>query len=205
MNGRRVSAVTMVVAAIVYFSGSQWAVSQQANVPSRSAAQSRSAPQVYLLRGFLNVFSLGMNTLAAKLQSRGISAVVTNYTEWRSLADEIAAGYKAGRRGPIVLMGHSFGADAAMEMGEYLGRQGVPVALIVPFDGTSSHAASANVARVLNLYKSPGVEITRGPGFRGQLTNYYITDPNVTHSDVDDLPNLHAMVIARIRALPRGG
>ncbi len=202
-----ISAAATAVAAIFYFSGSQYAVSQQVaartNVSPRSHVQTRSGPQVYLVRGFLNVFSLGMDTLATKLNSRGISVTVINHTEWRSLADQIAAGYKAGRRGPIVLIGHSFGADAIMEMGDYLGRQGVPVALIVPFDGTSSHAASANVGRVLNLYKSAGVQITRGPGFRGQLTNFYISDPNISHSDVDDLPNLHAMVIGRIRALGR--
>lgn len=197
----------MAIAAIIYFSGSQDAVSQQAgartDVSSRAHAQTRSGPQVYLVRGFLNVFSLGMDTLANKLSSRGISAVVINHTEWRSLSDQIAAGYKAGRRGPIVLVGHSFGADAIMEMAAYLGQQGVPVALVVPFDGTSSHPASANIARVLNLYKSSGVLITPGPGFRGQLTNFYISDPNVGHSDIDDLPNLHAMVIGRIRALGR--
>lgn len=200
-----ISAAATAVAAMFYFSGSQYAISQQVtartNVSSRSHVQTRSGPQVYLVRGFLNVFSLGMDTLATKLNSRGVSVTVINHTEWRSLADQIAAGYKAGRRGPIVLIGHSFGADAIMEMGDYLGRQGVPIALIVPFDGTSSHAASANVARVLNFYNSAGVQITPGPGFRGQLTNFYISDPNVSHSDVDDLPNLHAMVIGRIRAL----
>jgi hypothetical protein len=201
-----ISAAATAVAALVYFSGSQYAISQQVTARtsvSRHQVQARSGPQVYLVRGFLNVFSLGMDTLANKLNSRGISVTVINHTEWRSLSDQIAAGYKAGRRGPIVLAGHSFGADAIMEMADYLGRQGVPVALVVPFDGTSTHAASANVARVLNFYKTSGMVITPGPGFRGQLTNFYISDPNVGHSDVDDLPNLHAMVIARIRALGR--
>ncbi len=47
-----------------------------------------------------------------------------------------AANYKAGREGPIILIGHSLGADAVMEMADYLGKRGVPVALVVPFDGT---------------------------------------------------------------------
>ena len=50
-----------------------------------------SATRVYLLRGFLNVFSLGMDSLASELRSAGISATVANHTEWRQIADEIAA------------------------------------------------------------------------------------------------------------------
>jgi pimeloyl-ACP methyl ester carboxylesterase len=171
-----------------------------ASIPAEvSVRRHASATQVYLMRGFLNVFSLGMDRLAAELRSVGISATVANHTSWEGIANEIASNYKAGQRGPIVLVGHSFGADAVMSMGEYLGQQGVPVALIVPFDGTSPHAATANVARVLNLYKSEGVKITRGPGFHGELTNYYVSDSNVTHMNIDDDSRLHAMVISRIR------
>jgi alpha-beta hydrolase superfamily lysophospholipase len=63
---------------------------------------------------------------------------------------------------PIILIGHSLGADAVMEMAAYLGRKGVPVALVVPFDGTKSFAASANVARVLNLTHSGTLTYMRG-------------------------------------------
>jgi hypothetical protein len=167
-----------------------------------AASQAVAAPatktQVYLLRGFLNIFSLGMDDLAAKLQSVGISATVANHASWQSIAEDIAANYKAGRRDPIVLIGHSLGADAVMMMGTYLGQMGVPVSLIVPFDGTGPHAASANVARVLNFYKSESV-ITRGPGFHGELTNYYVSDTGVTHMNIDDNSRLHRIVIGKIR------
>jgi hypothetical protein len=167
-----------------------------ASIPTEVSAHA-SGTHVYLMRGFLNVFSLGMDGLAAELRSVGITATVANHSAWEGIASEITANYKAGRRGPIVLVGHSFGADAVMSMGEYLGQQGVPVALIVLFDGTSSHAATANVARVLNLYKS--VKITRGPGFHGELTNYYVSDSSVTHMNIDDNSKLHAMIISRIK------
>jgi hypothetical protein len=164
-----------------------------------SQAAAASAPQVYLMRGFLNVFSLGMDSLAAELRGVGISATVASYASWQEVAREIAANYKAGRRGPIVLVGHSFGADAVMDMGRYLGEMGVPVALIVPFDETYPHAATANVARVLNIYKSEDAKITRGPGFHGEITNYNVPDANVSHTNIDEVPRLHTMVINRIR------
>ena len=151
------------------------------------------------MRGFLNVFSLGMDSLAAELRGAGISATVASYAGWQDVAREIAANYKAGQHGPIVLVGHSFGADAVMDMGQYLGEMGVPVALIIPFDETYPHAASANVARVLNIYKSADAKITRGPGFHGEITNYYVPDANVGHMNIDNVPRLHSMVINRIR------
>src|ERR1700689_4543609 len=84
-----------------------------------SMAQSRA--HVYLLRGLLNVFSLGMDTLAEELNRRGAYATGHNHNEWQSLADSAAAKYKAGTEGPIIIIGHSLGADAVLEMSAYRG------------------------------------------------------------------------------------
>jgi len=155
---------------------------------------------VYLLRGLLNIFSLGMDSLAEQLNKRGVYATVDNHADWQSLADSAAANYKAGKEGPIILIGHSLGADAVMEMAAYLGRRGVPVALVVPFDGTGAYAASANVARVLNL--SQHYWMTRGPGFHGSLINVDLRgDPNIDHLNIDKSPRLHARVIAEVLAI----
>jgi alpha/beta superfamily hydrolase len=200
--------VAVLAAVSAFGAGGPFQVTNQATAaPAKSAnlvaepssRRSGSATHVYLLRGFLNVFSLGMDSLAVELRRAGISATVANHTSWQQIADQIAADYKAGRRGPVVLIGHSFGADAVMAMGDYLGTMGVPVSLIIPFDGTSGHAASANVARVLNLYKNESSRIARGTGFHGEITNYYVSDGRITHMNIDDDPRLHAMVINRIR------
>src|SRR5689334_23903432 len=74
-------------------------------------AQTARAPQatsqptyhVYLLRGLLNIFSLGLDSIAAQLQQRGISATVHNHLAWSALADEAAADYRAGRLRTIVI------------------------------------------------------------------------------------------------------
>jgi len=158
-------------------------------------AQSRA--HVYLLRGLMNIFSLGMDTLGEELERRGVYATVDNYASWPTLADQAAAKYKAGSEGPIILVGHSLGANAVMEMAAYLGKRGVPVALVVPFDGTGPYAASSNVARVLNLtqhyYMSPG------SGFHGSLINVDLrADGNIDHLNIDKSPRLHARVIAEI-------
>ncbi|ARQ01155.1 hypothetical protein CAK95_20165 [Pseudorhodoplanes sinuspersici] len=172
--------------------------------PSKRIAQ--SAGHVYLLRGLLNVFSLGMDDLAAKIQARGISASVHNHSEWQTLADDIIAKYKAGNRAPIILVGHSLGADAVMFMGEYLGKNRVPVALIVPFDGTGSFAASSNVARVMNLTQRDYAHMRRGAGFRGELSNIDMSgQPGIDHVNIDKSARLHTMVLNKIQAVLRRG
>jgi pimeloyl-ACP methyl ester carboxylesterase len=88
-------------------------------------AQPQPRAHVYLLRGLLSIFSLGMDTLAEELKGRDVYATVHSYSEWQTLADQAAADHKAGKEAPIILIGHSLGADAVMEMAAYLGRKGV--------------------------------------------------------------------------------
>jgi thioesterase superfamily protein len=166
-------------------------------------AQSRA--HVYLLRGLMNIFSLGMDTLTEQLNRRGVYATVHGYGEWQTLADRAAADFKAGKEGPIILIGHSLGADAVMEMAAYLGRKGIPVALVVPFDGTQSFAASDNVARVLNLTQRDYAYMRRGPGFHGTLVNLDVSsDPSIDHINIDKSPRLHARVVSEVLAIVGG-
>jgi hypothetical protein len=191
MKGRwRLTTLGLLMAGMVLVLGSS---------PSMAAPSAH----VYLLRGLMNIFSLGMDTLAEELSRRGVNATVENHSEWQSLADQAAANYRAGREGPIILIGHSLGADAVMEMADYLGTKGVPVALVVPFDGTESFPASANVARVLNFTQHYFMQ--RGPGFHGSLVNVDLrSDPNIDHLTIDKSPRLHARVIAEVLAIVGG-
>ena len=79
-----------------------------------SSAMAQSRAHVYLLRGLMNIFSLGMDTLSEELNRRGVYATVHGYGDYQALADDAAVKYKAGKEGPIIIIGHSLGADAAM-------------------------------------------------------------------------------------------
>jgi thioesterase domain-containing protein len=118
------------------------------HAPSRDDA---SHPHVYLMRGLLNIFSLGMDQLAAQVARNGIDASVYNHSVQETVVGAIVQKYRAGDHGPYILVGHSLGADAVMLMAQQLNAQGVPVALVVPFDGTESYTAPANVGCVVNL------------------------------------------------------
>jgi len=190
---RRYSAIGVLAAAMMLALGA-----------NPSVAESRA--HVYLLRGLMNIFSLGMDTLAAELNHRGVYATVNNYADWQALADQAAANYRSNKESPIVLIGHSLGADAVMEMAAYLGARGIPVALVVPFDGTQSFSASSNVARVLNVTQRDYAYMRRGPGFHGTLTNFDVSgDPNISHTTIDKSPRLHARVISEVLAVVGSG
>jgi pimeloyl-ACP methyl ester carboxylesterase len=161
----------------------------------------RSTAHVYLLRGLMNVFSLGMDELAAKIRAQGIVATVHNHADYEVLADEAARNYKAGEEGPIIIIGHSLGADAAVYMANRLGALGVPVKLVVPFDPVDPTAAGGNIARVVNLYISDGVgrSVTRGPGFHGVLENIDLKGRiDVGHISIDKSSRLHQQVLGYV-------
>ena len=213
MNRARLLAVATAIAVVFLSLDFRGAYAQQTarhgNVAAAphggQPARVTNSAHVYLMRGLMNVFSLGMDSLAQKIEQRGIAATVHNHTLWQAVANEIAARYQAGNRGPVILVGHSLGADAVMQMGQYLGGKGVPVALIVPFDGTGSYSASPNVARVLNITQRRYAHMRRGPGFRGELVNFDVSgDQSVGHFNIDKLPTLQAMVVNKIMGVVGG-
>jgi pimeloyl-ACP methyl ester carboxylesterase len=169
---------------------------QHAPAPGTGAT---SRPHVYLMRGLLNIFSLGMDQLATEIESHGIDANVYNHTVADSVIAQIAAKYHAGDHGPYILVGHSLGADAVMMMAQSLNAQNVPVALVIPFDGTGSYAASKNVGCVLNMTQREYAYMRPGIGFRGKLQNVDVSaDPGIDHFTIDKSPRLQGMALNSI-------
>lgn len=165
-----------------------------------SAAQ--AATQVYLMKGgFGGVFSTGLDDLARQLRRRGISATVASYIAYESLAARAIAREKRSG-GPIVIVGHSWGADNAIAMARTMGAAGVPVALVVTFGPTHDLTVPANVARVINYYQG-GTRVRGGRGFHGSIANVDLDGaPGIDHFNVEKNPRLHARVIAAVKALP---
>ena len=164
-----------------------------------------SHPHVYLMRGLLNIFSLGMDQLAAQIAQNGIDANVYNHSVEDTVVGAIVQKYRAGDRGPYILVGHSLGADAVMLMAQQLNAQGVPVALVVPFDGTASYAAPANVGCVVNLTQRKYAYVQAGAGFHGKLSNVDVSsDTTIDHVTIDKSPRLQAMALKEILQAAHG-
>ena len=191
--------IRLVAAVVMLALGSMAAAAQS----TAGTAQARA--HVYLLRGLMNIFSLGMDSLAEELDKHGVHTTVSNYSEWQSLADQAASNYKAGKEDPIILIGHSLGADAVMQMAAYLNRKKVPVALVVPFDGTGSFSTPANVGRLVNLTQRKYAYMRPGPGFHGSLANVDVSgDPEIGHVNIDKSPRLHTRAISEVLAVIKG-
>ena len=182
--------------AVVSIAGAATAAPRAA---AKDAHKTVSLPHVYLMRGLMNVFSLGMDQLAVIIARHGIEASVHNHAEADAVVSEIAARYSAGDRGPIILIGHSLGADAVMKMAQSLDRVGIPVALVVPFDGTDSFAAPKNVACVLNITQRTFAYMHSGAGFHGELTNVNVSgEPGIDHFTIDKSPQLQGLVLKSV-------
>jgi pimeloyl-ACP methyl ester carboxylesterase len=142
---------------------------------------------VYLIRGGLNIFSTGMDEVAEKLRARGVDARTLGQATWRDAAKEAAERYEEARQ-PIVFVGHSFGANAAVLAAEQLGEKGIPVALIILFDPTEVLKAPYNVKRLLNYVSVDSlgynVDVWAGPGFAGRVEN--VLHPDVNHIQIDN-------------------
>jgi thioesterase domain-containing protein len=146
-----------------------------------------------------------MDFLQAKLQARGIVGEVHSHSEAEEFAQSAIAKWHSGARGPIIIIGHSLGADAAIGMSQRLGAAGVPVALLVTFSPVDSAPAPANVARAVNYFQSSSAwhgQITRGAGFHGALENVDLAQmPAITHFNMEKAEPLHAATIAKVLML----
>ena len=175
---------------------------------AQTTTTAQPGDHVYLLRGFANVFSLGMDQIATKLQQRGIHATVDNYLAWPSLAEQAAAEYKSGRVRTIILVGHSSGATAVTEMAARLSQLGVPVKLAIGLDPTSRMTTTGHVDRYINYYIAHGFgdPVDRGQGFSGVLQNVDLEHmSNVSHFNIDKNNVLQSMVIRDILAAVSSG
>ena len=170
---------------------------------AQAALNPKPRDHVYLLRGFANVFSLGMDEIATRLQHQGIDTTVANYLSWPTLAEEAAAKYKSGRVRTIILVGHSSGAVAVTSMATRLSELGVPVKLAIGLDPTSHMAASGHVDRYINYYIANGFgdRVDKGSQFSGVLQNIDLEHMSgVGHFNIEKDRAVQGMVIRDIQA-----
>jgi acetyl esterase/lipase len=172
-----------------------------------SAAQGTgSRTHVFLMRGFANVFSIGMDQMGARLQRAGINASVENYLAWDAIVNQAAAEYRSGQTQNIIIVGHSSGATAVTAVAARLGEMGVPVKLAIALDPTTRNFAAGHVERYLNFYAPGGMGtlVDKGRDFTGNLQNISTGGyPGVGHFNIDKDPAIQDRVIKEIMAAAR--
>jgi hypothetical protein len=166
-------------------------------------ASAASGAHVYLLRGVLNIFSLGLDEIAAKLQQQGITVTVANYLSWASLAEEAAAEYKSGRTKTIILVGHSSGATALPDMVARLDQLGAPVKLAIGLDSVFRTSLAGRVGRYINFYvaNGAGTPVAKTKQFHGELENVDVGKIGMAHLTIDKNQIMQQRVISAIDAV----
>lgn len=178
--------------------------------PASAAPNSVSAAStahVYLLRGVLNIFSLGLDDIAAQLRAQGIPVTVANFASWSSLADEAAVAYRSGRIKTIILVGHSSGATALPDMVAKLDRLGAPVTLAIGLDSVFRTKLSGRVGRYVNFYiaNGNGEPVARTAQLQGKLENINVQNvPGVGHMSIEKNQIMQRRVISEIDAVVFG-
>jgi hypothetical protein len=174
------------------------------------------AGNVYLLRGWIGIFSYGINELGEKLNKSGVRACVYQDDQWSALAEAIKQKYRSAKGAePLVLIGHSFGADDVLRVSRELGQAGVAVDLVVTLDPVTPPDVPANVRRCYNIYQSNGAW-DNVPAFRGvplkaaegtELANVDIRkdrtdllEPGTDHFNIEKKSKVHQEVLKQVLA-----
>jgi surfactin synthase thioesterase subunit len=177
-----------------------FALSAAVSLPSLAHA---AGQKVFLIRGFANVFSPGIDLLASELERRGIAVETFNHLSRDSTASEAIEECKSGRISSIVLVGHSLGGAAVIDVAKRLQEAGMRVALMVTLDPVSAGQAPSNVRRLENYYLSTGIgsSIKKDNGFRGQLHNVDVSNrPGADQVAMTTIPYIHRHIIGQIAA-----
>jgi pimeloyl-ACP methyl ester carboxylesterase len=187
----------------------------QLNAVQPNSDQPR-AGNVYLLRGFIGIWSYGVDHLGEKINESGVRAHVYQEDQWRPLADKIVNQYKGKpNTEPLVIVGHSYGADDALLLARKLGEEGMTVDLIVTLDPVTPPRAPTNVKQIYNIYQ-PSL-LDKLPFFRGvalepespdakNLVNVNIRaerrdllKDDTDHFNIEKNEKIHAEVVKKIK------
>jgi hypothetical protein len=176
------------------------------------------AGNVYLVRGWLGVFSTGIDTLGDKVKAAGVQDAVYQEAQWRTLAAAITEKYKNVKDPePLILVGHSYGADDVVAIARELDKEKIPVDLLLTIDATVPPAVPANVRRCYNLYQTGmldalpfmrGVPLRADQEFKGKLQNVNIRvdrtdllDDDVNHFNIEKKDKIHQEALKQILAI----
>lgn len=176
------------------------------DVNKRSKAGVSRTGEIYLMRGLADVFSRGIDKMARDLRRGGYDAPNFSYQYWHGVADNIVARSKRKKVSyPVVIIGHSLGANESSKFANYLAKRGVKVALVVAFDPVETGHVGSGIGEVVNYYlpkKKTDNRILAKDGFTGTIENIDVTvDDSITHTNVEKNAGFQAASMAKIAAL----
>ncbi len=167
-----------------------------------TTAQHNSKGIVYFVRGILGVFSRGLDQMGETLNDQGINATVINHQAWKKAAVTIANHHKKNKKAPIILVGHSWGANAILRIAKFLQQRDIKVQYFVTFEPNINLPVPANVESAANYYLSNsllGQKLKKQQGSRGKLQNVdLITIDGIGHFNIEKQTRVQKLVVKNI-------
>jgi len=167
---------------------------------------SATEPRVLLLRGWFGVFSTGLDGIADALKANGINAEVAGHLYWETAVADIIRERAEGKVRPLVLVGHSQGANNVIDMARALEAHNIKVDLLVTLAPFMQHPIPANVVHAIDYYQSPGwgAPLVPDNGFHGVLQNINMDgDWGATHMNVDKNPRVQNQILREVVTLAK--
>jgi hypothetical protein len=167
---------------------------------------SQAETRVYLLRGWFGVFSTGLDSLAQELRSKGVRADTVGHLAWKPTVATIIKNHASGNSGPLVLIGHSQGANNVIEMARLLDKENIRVDLVVTLAPLLQDPIPGNVVRAINYYNSPGwgAPVTAEAGYHGKLSNVNLgSDFGLAHIAMDKSSKIQAEIERAVLTVPQ--
>lgn len=163
-----------------------------------------AVPHVLLLRGLFGVFSTGLDSIASQLKAKGIEAEVAGHLHWSTAITEIERARSAGETGPLILVGHSQGANNVIDMARSLKSHNITVDLLVTLAPSQQNPIPTNVVKAINYYQAGGWGDALVPdrGFHGKIVNVNLADdPTISHISIDKDAKIQAEIVREIAAV----
>lgn len=117
----------------------------------------RRVGHVYLIRGLFNVFSTGMGSAISKVREAKVDAHDVLWLTHGNITEAIVERHKVHGQEPIIIGGHSDGADNSVRVARELLKHDIEVDLVIFIDPYFPPPMPRNVKKVLTIY-------TRGLG-----------------------------------------
>lgn len=189
-----------------------------ASFPGSPAASPRDCVRIVMIRGLWDIFSTGLDDLNDKLIAAGYDSDAISGPDWPNAADNLAQQYaEEGASETLILGGHSYGADEAIQAAKLLRQSGVEVPLLILIDATNPGRIPPNVVRCVHFYLPnalgeefpsafSGNPVEAEPGnTRTIIENLALTPENfgdqvasVDHFNIESNALLHQLIIERV-------
>jgi hypothetical protein len=215
--GRKLFATALAIAGLFALVGCEGSMTPGKMEWVQSDSDKPHAGNAYLLRGWIGLFSHGIDNLTDQINEQGVRAHVYQDDQYRTLGDTLVAKYKGVKNPePLCLIGHSYGADDVVRVARQLDEAGITVDLLVTMDPVTPPELPKNVKLCYNFYQPSmwdatpvlrGIALTQEAGSTGMLHNLNIRaerkdllEANTNHINIEKNQKIHKVVLEQVLA-----